>query len=811
MDIGSLTGVVTIEDQLSEQLTVAIEKVKSFVEEFDGAMGALAIGVSAAVVAVVGITVSIEELGKEGSKILGVENAFDHLAEGAGTTGEVLREDLSAGVRSTVTEMQLMESTAKLLGSGMKLTGDQATLMGTAARELGKATGGDAVAGLDILSGALTTGRTRQLQMQIGLIDVVAGEEKFATSIGTTRTELSAAGLLEGKRIAILDATQGYLDRLGISELSFAEKVKQGWTAVVEWEEGLSKAVASSADVNEALDAIGAAISAAFGYSSKSAMDLIVDGINAFARAVTATVPYLVSFGEGVKTVWTFLSNNKNVIVDITKITVAFGVAWAAWSVGGALVVGIVDGFTAITAGITILTTAIAANPLGAIAVASVAAGLALRSYITSEADAALAAQTAGAKQDALARARQTATEQTKHATAAEDENNKFIKDKTSSIDALVAALEGESKKTLETQMAIERVIASENEDVDVKQRVVDSIDKLIKNHVALSDVTQKYYDDNRQFGTQEIKQAETTAKLWDDYYHVVLKGSHDTTTSQVQDAYLTAQATITQMERAKTITISDYDAIWAKASATADQIIQKTLESDRYSKAYYDKLRDSAEATYEFAMAHSDQYLDRTIQMYYQAYQEAARASATWATHVQSDMDSVEQKAPGVVSAIDSIASADRAAAAAANEAAAAHKKMMDMGNTLDIATAAQDPEINQLLHQGWSLKNAEALKLAHQWGFTPKLYDPLGNPETSPSKGERVPGYILGGPTVAGLSMLHDGEYVVPKDGALVSSGGGGVVVQVYVQGVWDPATTRDMTQRISDEMIRMSGRRF
>jgi hypothetical protein len=36
-------------------------------------------------------------------------------------------------------------------------------------------------------------------------------------------------------------------------------------------------------------------------------------------------------------------------------------------------------------------------------------------------------------------------------------------------------------------------------------------------------------------------------------------------------------------------------------------------------------------------------------------------------------------------------------------------------------------------------------------------------------------VPQYATGGPTVAGLSMLHDNEYVVPRGGALVMSGDG------------------------------------
>lgn len=138
--------------------------------------------------------------------------------------------------------------------------------------------------------------------------------------------------------------------------------------------------------------------------------------------------------------------------------------------------------------------------------------------------------------------------------------------------------------------------------------------------------------------------------------------------------------------------------------------------------------------------------------------------------------------------------------------KAVIADQAKLSQGNTLDTATAAQDPEINALLHQGWSLKNAEAIKLARQWGFTPQLFDPLGNPESTPSKGERVPGYELGGPTgTGGISMLHGGEYVVPKGGALVRGGGGATTINVNVSGVWDSRSKAELTRVVSDGLTQ------
>ncbi len=114
-----------------------------------------------------------------------------------------------------------------------------------------------------------------------------------------------------------------------------------------------------------------------------------------------------------------------------------------------------------------------------------------------------------------------------------------------------------------------------------------------------------------------------------------------------------------------------------------------------------------------------------------------------------------------------------------------------LNQGNTLDIGTAAQDPEIMSLLKDGWSLKNAEALKLGRQWGFPPKLFDPIGNPENSPSPGERVPGYARGVWNAPG-GWSRVGErgpetMYVPKGASILPNGvGGGVNVVVNLSAL-------------------------
>lgn len=65
-------------------------------------------------------------------------------------------------------------------------------------------------------------------------------------------------------------------------------------------------------------------------------------------------------------------------------------------------------------------------------------------------------------------------------------------------VDALVAGLEGESKKSGDTVEAVKQVIASHTEDADVIQRVVDQIDKLYDHSVKISDEMLIWADANR-------------------------------------------------------------------------------------------------------------------------------------------------------------------------------------------------------------------------------------------------------------------------------------------------------------------------
>lgn len=294
MDIGTLTGKIELEDQVTETLTHLSHKISEWAGELEGAFGAIAVGAGVVVGAITAITGSIIGLGAKGSVIQGVEEAFDHLAEQIGTTGEALRSGLLEGVHGTIDDMEAMRVSTRLLSSGIKLTEEDMKLIGQTAREMGKATGTDATQGLQVLNQALLTGQTRLVRRYGIQVDVIKAETEFAKSIGVTREELNQAGKVEAARIAIFEGMREKLDRLGESELSFKERILQAEVAVEDWFDALAESVAKSPHVIAAWDAIAGALQKAFGTTSENLADALLSFFNSFSDAVAYFGPIVI-------------------------------------------------------------------------------------------------------------------------------------------------------------------------------------------------------------------------------------------------------------------------------------------------------------------------------------------------------------------------------------------------------------------------------------------------------------------------------------------------------------------------------------
>lgn len=186
-----------------------------------------------------------------------------------------------------------------------------------------------------------------------------------------------------------------------------------------------------------------------------------------------------------------------------------------------------------------------------------------------------------------------------------------------------------------------------------------------------------------------EAAQIAETAKLWDAYYISVNGASHDTVQRRIDDAYLAADAQIAALEKTKKLTVEGYAIIWNTARQTADNIIQKTLESDSFTKEHYALLADEARIAYEFALDHASSYTAQEIQLFNEKYRAAEQASAHWAAQASADMD--------------------KAAAHGKTAAASLGESIISLQSTLSMADAAMNADLAS------TVKNVQTLAGAY------------------------------------------------------------------------------------------------
>ncbi len=316
MDIGVLTGELELKDSLSSGLEIAADHIREFAEEFEGMTSVLIGGAALVVTAIAGITTAIVKLGEKGAEINDVASTLDRFAGGAAVAEDILVK-LRAGTLDTVSDMDLMRSSSKLLAAGVKLTADQFGTLSQTAFILQNQGLGPTKNMLDMVSQAMLTGRTRSLEMKIGKLDLTKGEEAYAKSLGTTLSQLNATGLIEAKRYALLGALNKKVQEAGEQHRDFGEQLEFAQTQIGNWTEKLEQQVAASPHVNQALESIGAALVRVFGSDSQTLLDAVVSSIDKFSDGVTKAVPYVESFMKGVKDTIKFLWDYKGAIEDV--------------------------------------------------------------------------------------------------------------------------------------------------------------------------------------------------------------------------------------------------------------------------------------------------------------------------------------------------------------------------------------------------------------------------------------------------------------------------------------------------------------
>lgn len=304
IDIGTLSGRIELEDNVSPSTVAIINKLDALEQRFESLgsrVAETAVGFFSATVALEAIKVGAEfaaealkELTLGGAAAADVADNFERLTGNAGRLGETLLQTLREGTHATIDDLTLMKLVNSDLAAGMELTDQQFRDFADGAFALAQATGDDVTTALETMNDAMLTGRTRSLQMLTGKIDLTAAEDKFAASLGTVAEKLSAEEKLEAARLAIMESVTSATARLGEQTDGLDEKVAQLATQWANYKDQLGQAIATSPAVMHAFETIRDALVEAFGGDSQNMLETAVGWIDSIADSVSEYGPKVI-------------------------------------------------------------------------------------------------------------------------------------------------------------------------------------------------------------------------------------------------------------------------------------------------------------------------------------------------------------------------------------------------------------------------------------------------------------------------------------------------------------------------------------
>lgn len=325
-DIGIVRGVIELQDDFTSQLGLAEAALHQFSAENQTSLLAVAGAVGIVAAAYTAAAAAVYNLGQRGADVNDLEETMNHFsgsAEAAAANLEALRN----GVKGTVEDFDLMKSSSHLLSAGVKLTAEDFGTLGSAAFVLQNRGLGGTKEMLDLVSTAMVTGRTRALSMALGVIDAGDAEADYAKTLGITKDQLSASGVAEAKRIAIMGMLKTAVKDAGAQERDFGEQIEYAKSAVANWTDKLASAIAASPALAAGMNAIQHAVEAAFSGENSTMIEDILDLIK---KGVLLTIDFglgAIEMARVVNAAWSLVKSGvllvETEIVGVVAVIVA--------------------------------------------------------------------------------------------------------------------------------------------------------------------------------------------------------------------------------------------------------------------------------------------------------------------------------------------------------------------------------------------------------------------------------------------------------------------------------------------------------
>jgi hypothetical protein len=791
MDIGSLSGDISLNDKLSDSLTIAASHVKSFSDSFDGVGSSVTNGIEHPMdAAKEAVTSMLSELGPAGVGLVAVGavavatgTALFELADSAAKAGEGVLQ-FSRVTNTAVEDIGAISAAATIAGGS--LDGMQGML--TQMQRRLDATGPAA----DKLDAAL-------LSINVDSVAFRAADPSDRIAILASGMQNAAAGT-NLMSVALATMGRGGVQNLGML-MQYTDDVREkGEELGVTWDTVTVKAAEDLAQATRTTGVEMSTLSTSIGIALTPAVTLAVEGFNRFILALE----HVADLGGLVSGTWETLTG------WLGKTALATETAGAVQDT----------------------TTKLWAN--------AAAAGLSLSDATYDVATKMLdlgynvktvAEQTglSTTEVDGLAKALKVAEQATADFDAATLAVNDGIVIQKFSVNDVSQGLQDYIVKLVESGKDITQVGLAMGYTADQVKLLVAAQDNAEQVAEANATKLQKLQDQMDAAAQKLAEQTEALSEKLDIKLYSTKADLYATDSQKLATKHLADYDMAVAEAQKKGVTDVDYyNKLWELYGLDLgkDQEIYNT--KDLYSRQHYQLLADTAHESYEKALNDFTSHSKTEIDMLAAADRSAQQIAMHWVDQADKDIaalkTSTKTTASDMVGSFDSIGQAIDAMNAgldaskikvvgldgAITSLADAIKKL-NAGNsiTYDLSTA-QGLQYYKSMNPGATYNMSDAnIEMFTSAGGTLSQLINMGaiNPYGAMAKSQ-MPGFDTGGPVAAtGPAIVHAGEYVIPKDGTLVSGGGSPIIINA--QGLY--MSVQQLTDAISEAQLRRSGRKM
>lgn len=831
LSVGTLSGYIELEDKMSGALDIISNRLDKFDAKLGGVGSRVAESAAGFFTAEAALNALSSAAGFISDRLGDLENGlmaagdlrgnFENLTTQAGLLSDVLLNELRTASHNTITDFDLIKRANENLSAGLKLSEEQFGLLAEGAFALANATGVDTVEALNTMNDAMVTGRTRAIQMLTGKIDLAKAEEDYARTLGVSVDKLTEEGKLQAARNAILASVGAAVGRLGEQTDGLDERIAQAQVTYQNFMDELGRTIAESPVVMEMLDSIGAALTNAFGTNQEEAIRRVVTSLEDVAITSLEVAQY---------------------------ISDAVGIAGMTWNSFQVILETSVQGWRAITIvveevllGLAKLANFVSADTVGDNWIKSLegdlerlygelAAGEERIKQHKQESEG--WAQSTGRVNEQLEALRQRMID-----ARGEQEANTAAGDVLAANQEKLAATAtawGKAQETTNHAMAQTKEEAKKQADALAEiasagktwQETLAGVDKqlisIVKQHLAAGvsastlataygltnaqmTAVQKSLKEEEDQLKKNQKSIEETGKLWRELATIKAEQSMSSLDAE--------RAAVLQWQADQVAGIKGVGEAYEKHYAAIAAVAKEKLSGigvdfemlRANSRASLEDTAAAAEATYQYALMHGDQFTSAFID----GLQAAAEQARTAATNWEQTLDNVGKKADDLKRKLNGV-----------------YQETLQMGGSFNVEplTARQ---IQQQGGQQVLEREVEAFEQEFaQWpGRKPGGNGPTGIPPNDAEGWRRMlerqvryltlkaSGFRTGGVGNFGagtLTMLHGKEVIAPFDKFMDTIGGarGSGINNFYVNG-----TAEDVAHKISDILMRQArrGRQF